>query len=1758
MNDEIQLIGHVAKEYFRRHLINDPSEHGEGVARFLLDRLTGEVVASICHHIIQDLQLNSKVEIKVPKALVSGFGLPDEIMTERRTTHWRHAPCSKEALIVANTNDDQGTSLRDITTIGSGDLKAVPELWVQCACRDLVLSSDQQGHWKQALIGLQEAYECSLEQFSSYVIQTRQIMLQDGIPLINALGWALPALRIPRDSSYFEAIPEKALNLKLKWKKLFQDAFAKRACYLVKQNPNRQLYENEDLNSNYLVKRDQIPQEHYPVIESFIEAAAGWTAASEQLANIEWERDKIYLLFLDVKKLRPHLAIRTIDFLDDEYPGLLTNEERSYLTALEKRKDKTANDEDKDFYERHRQDLELDRLLKSDWDKFVFGKPIDCDDFYVGLLEALQRVFAQCDNVNGVKSLKIRTVRGNGKKKWLELNEDVGMYFCMNYRGIEKLTNRLVEWETQKLFEFDELIANKTDPKKNTSTARSAIQIIFDIELIYTDMTNNRRKNSIRLVWHGKPASIGMELSDDLKRLAARPFSYSTVSKNPISKKGKLQSISLNDVGTLQAVYGQDRGSLIGPSAKSEDISKLFKKNLKQALAEGRVSLDGLKLIETKWENFEALYTQAIEDWRTMGISADSLLKQGEAYNELLKYLQEYARGDVNRIDLWHPVIKIGNVQVNGTNPTTIVAPWHPMRMAAKAIKARQISGLINYILQSNNVEFGDADLFFSDMREEIRHPYYPEVATGYRGQQAYLLTVSDTVNDYSLMELPVKGEGNDTNEDPREASSKVLSVVKKYLTLQPHEGTNLSVVLFNCDSTRLPETIVGSLSELHENEDEVRCQVILRHRDSEKLNELYMKMVENDENDPDSLVASEVSRDFMARLRVEVMADAAPILDTRDGKPADIVFLQDVISRQSKVVWLPQSVISKPDILQHSPSRWARRRFAAKDDLKSTVYLTCPSQPELGISYLAAIYSITNAVQSDNDMLYLPARQVTFQNEDIRGIFDEAHTLGEWVVNYDDLLDRRQLKNQGVKVIKYQHSRTQGPNLIVSSRSKLNLLQVLVKRRLESLNLGLGDQEVFDLTNRFIDEANGISGDIVLRAAKRGVFAGELIGVVLSKLLLQSEMNSSAIGWFFLDDYASWLGQKEEQIADILALCPMEKDGQTYLQVLVTEAKYIDIKSVAEAKKNSQKQLRDTVLRMHNAIFGNPGRLDRDLWLSRIGDMFNDGLEFTQNISLSVDQWRDGIRNGSIPIELKGYSHVFVSTSTDNQMDCEQIIITNVDNCYQEVYSRQFVKDLVLAFHRNEDLTKIREQVGDFRPWETSNAQLPAKRIKWTIEGEDEVDADNETNTVGVVSSIQQLDLVFTPAPSEEPQPEQEVTIQESEQKITWASSEFSNWVLNHLSAEEGNAAADQWASQTVTVLKAALISYNLQAKVLDYRLTPNAAVIRLKGSDQLKIEDIEKKKSQLLTTHALDIINIQAQPGEIIVSIARPNRQTITLGDVWKFRRVQENPSEMNMSFVVGVKEVDGNILYLNLGGPFEGMEQHAPHTLIAGATGSGKSVLLQNLILDICATNSPLLAKIFLIDPKFGVDYQHLENLPHLTEGIIIDQQRAISVLEYLAEEMDRRYLLFREQRVNNLRDFNAKVSADEKLPLLFLIHDEFAEWMLIDTYKNSVSSIVQRLGVKARAAGIHLIFAAQRPDANVLPVQLRDNLGNRLILRVESVGTSEISLGEKGAEKLLGKGHLAARLQGEPGLIFGQVPFISNDEIAEVAEIIRQRS
>ncbi|WP_075983116.1 hypothetical protein [Bacillus massilinigeriensis] len=533
------------------------------------------------------------------------------------------------------------------------------------------------------------------------------------------------------------------------------------------------------MQSSYKKVEDDIPDHAKESIKKFIQAKSGWTQEAAELANYEWELDNIYVFFSGIKTKKIDLGTQTLEYLIDEHSDTLTQDDIDYLETLSKRTSSEPNEEDMEFFESHRQELDTNRSLKSKWDRFVYGKPIESDDFIAGLLEAIERLFSQSGSIAGKKTLRIKTQKKSSKSSWLELNTDIGLFFCTRYRGLDKLTQLNINWDVHWLFKYDELIEDaKSKPKykENNSVSQNASQIKFYVELEYEDEIHP--SHQVQLIWKGDPNKIGTELHKDLSRLRKHPFPLSQVSKNPISKKGKLQGVSLNDIGTLQAVYGQNRGSLIAKYNSNSDISKLFDKNLKTAFEEGRLSDTAYTLVKSAWEQFSQKYKQSINDFIEEGLSAESLISQCNAYDNLLQSLQLHATSDINRVELWQPILNLGNVHINGNQPMSIIAPWHPMRLASLAIKAIQFKNLIKTILDSEEVDFGDSKLFFSDLRHDFTQPFYPEVTFSFKGKEPELLSISDSVNEYSLMEIPIRKFNNlQTNEDPKEASSKALSV---------------------------------------------------------------------------------------------------------------------------------------------------------------------------------------------------------------------------------------------------------------------------------------------------------------------------------------------------------------------------------------------------------------------------------------------------------------------------------------------------------------------------------------------------------------------------------------------------------------------------------------------------------------------------------------------------------------------------------------------------------------------------------------------------------------------------------------------------------------------------------------------------------------------------------------------------------------------------------------------------------------------
>ena len=360
----------------------------------------------------------------------------------------------------------------------------------------------------------------------------------------------------------------------------------------------------------------------------------------------------------------------------------------------------------------------------------------------------------------------------------------------------------------------------------------------------------------------------------------------------------------------------------------------------------------------------------------------------------------------------------------------------------------------------------------------------------------------------------------------------------------------------------------------------------------------------------------------------------------------------------------------------------------------------------------------------------------------------------------------------------------------------------------------------------------------------------------------------------------------------------------------------------------------------------------------------------------------------------------------------------------------------------------------------------------------------------------------------------------------------------------------------------KKALSSFNMQADFIEPepRLTPNCALISFKGHSSLTMSKIMKRKDELLTTHGIDVLKLEGKSGSILFYINRQNRISVPLASTWLNADWPENTNGEMLNLIVGARDDEDKLLFLNLVGSHGGYEEHGHHTLIAGQTGSGKGVLVQSILLQMLAFNHPSLCELILVDPKMGVDYTWIKGAPHLRREIITDVESAENTFNQLVSEMHRRYKLLESIKVANIGEYNSKVSTEERLSRIFLIHDEVGDWMAShEEYKKTILSSVSSLGMKARASGIHLILITQRPDAEAIPTRLRDNMGNRLSLTVPNSTGSRMVLGCIGAEKLLGKGHLACVLgnQNPPAgqeFYTVQVPFADTFTLNKIANVI----
>ena len=350
-------------------------------------------------------------------------------------------------------------------------------------------------------------------------------------------------------------------------------------------------------------------------------------------------------------------------------------------------------------------------------------------------------------------------------------------------------------------------------------------------------------------------------------------------------------------------------------------------------------------------------------------------------------------------------------------------------------------------------------------------------------------------------------------------------------------------------------------------------------------------------------------------------------------------------------------------------------------------------------------------------------------------------------------------------------------------------------------------------------------------------------------------------------------------------------------------------------------------------------------------------------------------------------------------------------------------------------------------------------------------------------------------------------------------------------------------------SVIKKTLESFEIPIEMSEINVGPTVTQYSLKPSEGIKLSKITSLSNDLALALASHPIRIEAPiPGKSLVGIEVPNKQRVfvRLRELIQDSQFQNSP--FNLPFCLG-QDVSGRALYADL--------SRMPHLLVAGSTGTGKTIFLNSLILSFLYKNPPEVLRFILIDPK-RVEFTVYDGLPHLLCPPIVDSQRAINALKWLTEEMEERFKLLARAKSRNISSYNEQAlrNGAENLPYIVLIIDELADLMFAKG--REVESIIVRLAQMARAVGIHLVVATQRPSVEVITGLIKANITARITFQVASQIDSRTVLDAAGAEKLLGLGdmlYLSAELI-KPKRIQGS--YVPEKEVKKVVKWIRSEA
>jgi len=1725
---------------------------------------------------------------------------PELMLKESETwTSFRHI--FKGATLLFTWKDTEKDSLEQVNTLTPIDLRSYTEL-----LNLILLVPDFNQLDTNEESGIKEVVRCladnnevlSLREILEFVIRTVNLRM-DGATLSNALGLALPELDSISYIDAFKSVKWGNLGNKSALKKSIRDFVFRNRHFANKENKSGLPISSDELRLciDDAEDRELIPEESLTILRDFVDGSIKDEHSKKAMQALDWENDGVQWLFKRQSKRTTKLGEATKQFLTIDEGLSLENSEDTLLEQIDASKDLTdsLHEEALAFYNKYRINLQRKKLLDNRWRKLLYKKEIVESDFIFAVLRAVF-AFDKEELADTSKSIQIRCDLKSVGKILESINYAAVEYFFTRYKGLDVLLKGIIDIDFGPLGDVFQMIQDSDDNQEiaveladkyedfasSERLAKNKNKIPFSICLV--DERGSLVEGSVKLFsWQFEPKSFHIGLRKDCQMHLAHPLRLYRRSRTISSSKGGRPPISLQNPECIEK-WSNSLGELVVMDDDAQDGSR-NSVCLKTRINKGIDNLVSQTVIDSGTANELKLLAQQFEDQYKKALQ--SFLKEGLAWAEWVSFAQglddifssliSYCKGNLYGRTVLRYFALAGVVEIDEAD-ICIVSPIHPIRLLSIYAKTSQITEAIRTYL-APDTDYIDQDVFLDTLEQDLAHPYYPEFlpwSDETRNDEQGLRIWSSQFGDYSIFSPP-RATFLEKACDPTPAIKVLNGVLKDFITLHPFEKNNLSLLAHSVVSEQFPVLLSREMQkETDENLAGTRLRLYLQDNDPARLRANYRLFLKTLCDDSQEIDNGENS--FLAQLGVSTLGEASSV----ERGDFDIAFLYDFIAERTRIKWSQVAPCSsqEPTIDQHFPARYSRRRCHDPANQSSSSYLCCPTNPSLVKNFN---WMVQKSIDSGEPvgLPCLPIRDADFNDPVINKTLRETHRLAHWVVNYDSVINPRQLSAFNINVIRYRPNLAFEQNLIISSDQESDLLVVKqhLGSRLDDFSLTLKSEQRKDLIETILKKSYGISGELVLRAVARGRLVNELLGAVFTQHMYNKSVDATVrdrLIWLYLDDFAQWFmnekalsgdfeRSEDRRMADLLCFIPEQRDNSLFFRIAVLEAKVIGSAGNLDATtKKANEQVESTLNKLID-IFSETRYEDQSLWRLRLGNLLVEGGQRFAGAEdvFNPETIRDLLKDGGVPFELSGHSFVFCYGDEGN----DEVLQIN-ENIQQTVLYKSTVRKVAESFVTGT-LSVDLPKPADFRSLPAQEQEL--EQDSYATVPLETVPADKPELKAAEAGNVAEGDY-FKPIESKSSVTPESDAKTPSVAALIVPPSEISKTIEQHdcfpqlalkplideliRNVDSAETEFGQVQRELESRLKKFLPSKGITADLYDFRVTPNSYRIKLRGQVNLNAGKLMQMRDEFLSVCCFDLQMAEAIPGGFLLVFARPERKTLQLPELWKTRSLI-NYDMGNTNILIGLDEETGESFYHDIA-------VDEPHLLIGGSTGSGKSVFLNSLILDLMLTNTPETLQLILADPKiveftlfssspFLKNNPILQEIPELANDPVIQSHEiATNVLKRLIVEMDERYKSFKAEKVQKLSDFNKSVSPDERLPRIVFIMDEFADWMEIKEFKTESDSLFKRLGCKGRAAGIHLILCTQRPSCDVVSPTLRANLGGKICLKVDNKANSEIILAQGGGEFLLGLGPGLAKLKGKK-FVF-QSPFLSSEELSSIIEAL----